>query len=82
MSRTTKRYRQPYCETGSKRLKDTKTPECKPGQPLPIDLNALIDEVIVSPYAEKWVTETVKSVVRQYGFKFPVNRSKLLDSPD
>ena len=60
----------------------TETPECKPSQPLPIDLNTLIDEVIVSPHAEEWVTETVKSVVHQYGLKFPVNRSKLLDPLD
>ncbi len=65
-----------------KRLEDTDPPECKPGQPLLLDLNTLIDEVIVSPYAEKWITKTVESVVRQYGFKFPVSRSKLLDSPD
>ena len=54
----------------------------KKGQNLKVNLNMLIDEVIISPYAKDWVTETVKSVVRQYGFQFPVSRSILLDPPD
>ncbi len=65
-----------------KRLEDTEIPICKSGQPLQVDLNTLVDEIIVSPYAEKWVTKTVKSVVQQYEFQFSVNRSKLLDPPD
>lgn len=65
-----------------KRLEDTEIPISKCGQPLQVDLNTLVDEIIVSPYAQKWVTKTVKSVVQQYEFQFPVNRSKLLDHPD
>ena len=65
-----------------KRLEDTEIDVCKLGQSLQVDLNTLIDEVIISPYAEKWVTETVESVVCQYGFKFPVSRSRLLDPPN
>ena len=38
-------------------------------------------EVITSPYAEQWVTDTVALIVKQYGFQFPVNPSKLLDKP-
>jgi hypothetical protein len=57
------------------------------GRPLKINLKMLIDEndknseVIVSPHADKWVAGTLELIVKQYGFQFPVNRSKLLDPP-
>jgi hypothetical protein len=54
------------------------------GRPLKIDVKTLIgenSEVIVSPYAEKWVTDTVTLIVEQYEFQFSVNRSGLLDPP-
>ena len=46
-----------------------------------IDVNMLIDEVIVSPYAKDWVTETLRSVVQKFGFNFDVKPSTLLDTP-
>ena len=62
---------------------ETEFPDiCEIGMLLNIEVNTLIGEVITSPYAERWVTETVELVVRQYGFKFPVSRSRLLDPPD
>ncbi len=51
------------------------------GSPVNIDVNTLIDEVIISPYAESWVTDTVQSVVNKYEFDFEVNPSTLLDNP-
>ena len=54
------------------------------GRPLKIDVKTLIgenSEVIVSPHADKWVTGTLELIVKQYGFQFPVNPSKLLDLP-
>ena len=57
------------------------------GKPLKINVETLIDEddekseVIVSPHADKWVAGTLELIVEQYGFQFPVNRSKLLDPP-
>ena len=54
------------------------------GKRLKIDVKTLIDddsEVIVSPYADEWVTCTVTLIVEQFGFQLPVNRSKLLDPP-
>lgn len=54
------------------------------GKPLEIDVKVLIgksSEVIVSPHAEKWVTGTLELIVKQYGYQFPVNPSKLLDPP-
>ena len=56
---------------------------CETGIPLTIDVETLIGEtgeIIISPYTEDWVTEAVRSVVRQYGFDFKVNRSTLLDA--
>ena len=53
------------------------------GIPLTIDVETVIGEtgeIIISPYTEDWVTEAVRSVVRQYGFDFKVNRSTLLDT--
>ena len=51
---------------------------------LKINVKTLIgenSEVIISPHAEKWVTDTLELIVKRYGFQFPVNRSKLLDPP-
>lgn len=46
-----------------------------------IDVNKLIGEVITSPYVDSWFTNTVRSVVKQYGFDFAVNPSTILDVP-
>lgn len=54
---------------------------CEYGKYLNIDVNMLIREVIISPYADKWIMETVKSMVKQYEFNFPVRKSELLESP-
>ena len=54
---------------------------CDTGMLFNIEVNELIDEVIVSPYAEDWITETVRSVVQKFGFNFKVNPSTLLDDP-
>lgn len=53
-------------------------------KPIKIDVKTLIDkdnEVIVSPHADKWITDTLELIVERYGFQFSVNRSKLLDPP-
>ncbi len=54
---------------------------CDIGMLFNIDVNTLIDEVIVSPYAKDWVTETLRSVVQKFGFNFEVNSSTLLYDP-
>ena len=56
----------------------------KIGMPIEISVETLIGEnsgVVISPYAEQWVVDTVASIVEQYGFQFPVNRSRLSDEP-
>ena len=54
---------------------------CDIGMPFNIDVSTLIDEVIVSPYAKDWITETLRSVVQKFGFNFDVRPSTLLDNP-
>jgi hypothetical protein len=45
------------------------------------DLDALIERVIVSPFAPPWYLSTVEAIRDSFGFKFPVRRSILLDTP-
>ncbi|MDE0468959.1 MAG: DUF2971 domain-containing protein [Candidatus Poribacteria bacterium] len=54
---------------------------CDIGMLFNIDVSTLIDEVIVSPYAKDWITETLRSVVQKFGFNFQVSPSTLLDDP-
>lgn len=54
---------------------------CEAGMSLKIDVNTLICELIISPYADKWIVRTIKSIVEQYGFQFPVKQSQLLKPP-
>ena len=54
------------------------------GKPLKINIQTLIgedNEVIVSPHADEWIAGTLELIVERYEFRFPVNRSKLLDPP-
>ena len=56
----------------------------KSGKPLKIDVKTLIgkdSEVIVSPHADEWIAGTLELIVERCGFRFPVNRSELLDRP-
>ena len=62
-------------------LKNELPDMCDTGIPVNIDVSTLIDEVIISPYSESWVTKTVQSVVDKYGFNFEVNPSTLLNEP-
>ena len=57
---------------------------CKTGMPIEISVETLIgenSEVIISPYTEQWVIDTVASIAEEYGFQFSVNRSRLSDEP-
>ena len=54
------------------------------GKHLEINVQTLIgenNEVIVSPHADEWIAGTLELIVERYEFRFPVNRSKLLDPP-
>ena len=61
---------------------NSKAPDiCEIGLLYTVNVKTLINEVIISPYAEDWVTTTVKSIVHKYGYDFEVNSSTLLDDP-
>ena len=51
------------------------------GRAYDVDVNTLVEEVIISPYAEPWIENTVRLIVQKYGFKFDVKSSTLLDLP-
>ena len=66
----------------SKYISEIELPDiCKVGKPFRVDINKLINKVIISRYCDGWITETVKSVVHQYGFDLSVNSSILLNDP-
>lgn len=54
---------------------------CEIGISFDIDVNTLIGELIKSPYIDNWVTETIRTTVRQYGFEFDVTPSRLFEDP-
>ena len=65
-----------------KTVLETEFPDiCDIGMSFNVNVKRLINEIIISPYAEKWVTDTVKSVVHKYGFDFEVSPSELLEDP-
>jgi hypothetical protein len=45
---------------------------------LPVDLEQLIEEVIISPVAEEWFDELVRSVTEKYGLKLSIADSSLV----
>ena len=36
------------------------------GFKVPVDVNALVDEIYVNPYAQEWYAEAVKAVVERF----------------
>jgi hypothetical protein len=49
---------------------------------VPVDLNTLLDEIIVSPLAESWFFDVVSQTVERFGAGgIRVSRSRLLDDP-
>ncbi len=42
-----------------------------------VDLDVLVQEVVVDPYAEQWFVELVRSVASRYRLKAPVRKSDL-----
>ena len=54
---------------------------CEVGISFGIDPGDLIQEVVVSPYAEPWMIELVQSVCRRYGINKPVRLSGMAKNP-
>lgn len=51
------------------------------GKIVACDLNALIDEVIVSPFAPPWFSDIVSGVIQKFGYAFEWRASELMDEP-
>jgi hypothetical protein len=51
------------------------------GRWMPLDLSQLIDGVYVAPTAPEWFLDAVRATIKQFGFDFPIHRSKLDESP-
>ena len=46
-----------------------------------VDLNILIQEVVIDPYAADWLLELVSSVAERYGLRVPINKSHIAALP-
>jgi hypothetical protein len=53
----------------------------RPGCSLACALDVLIERVIVSPFAPPWYVPMIDRLREQLGFRFPVDRSRLLEAP-
>ena len=47
----------------------------------PVNVSALIEEVVIAPFASEWFKNLVKSVAARYDLKAPVKISRLAESP-
>lgn len=56
--------------------------ETDSGEAIPIDVNKLIQEVVVSPLAPAWLVNDVTTLVGRIGFSFPCTASDLLKAPE
>lgn len=53
----------------------------RPGLSFACDIDVLIERVVISPFAPPWYGSMIDRLKKRFGFKFPVDRSKLLDNP-
>lgn len=53
----------------------------RPGCSFACDLNVLIEKVVVSPYAPPWYALMIDRLRERFGFRFPIDQSKLLGTP-
>lgn len=49
--------------------------ELDTGKYLSADIDELIDEIIISPYAEQWYIDLIKDICGKYGFKKTIHKS-------
>lgn len=54
---------------------------CKTGIYYDVDLNILIQEVVIDPYAADWLLDLVSSVAERYGLQAPIARSDIAAVP-
>lgn len=53
----------------------------QPGIALSCDIGALVECIIVSPFAPAWYEGLIKRLSAKFGFSFPIQRSRLLSAP-
>ena len=51
------------------------------GLKVPIDIEKLLRSIVIAPNAPEWFVDLIKDVVKRYGLKTPVRKSKLAFSP-
>jgi hypothetical protein len=51
------------------------------GEVIACDLDALIEEAVVSPFAPSWFSGVVSGTIEKFGYTFKVRQSELLDEP-
>lgn len=61
--------------------RDAGAGEAPGGVPVPIDPEALIEEVVLSPRMESWQVHLFRSLLDRLAFRRPVRESSLLTSP-
>ena len=54
---------------------------CEIGEYYEVDISILIDEVVVTPYAQDWFLELTKSIAGRYNLEAPLSRSALAAVP-
>lgn len=62
-----------YFENDNVKYKD------KGGLLINISLDELIDEIMISPYAQTYIKDSIQSVINKYGLNFTVTKSSLND---
>jgi hypothetical protein len=51
------------------------------GRWVPVELESVVLGVYVSPASEEWIADLLSSLIRRYGFRMEVHRSRLLEEP-
>jgi hypothetical protein len=51
------------------------------GKILTCDLDKLVSDVVISPFAPSWLLDVIADVVTKYEYSFDLKRSELLDEP-
>ncbi len=50
-----------------------------PGHYVPCDVQALVEEIFVSPAVQQWYADAVSELVQKFGARFPIRKSSLSD---
>jgi hypothetical protein len=53
----------------------------RPGQSFKCNLEAMIERVIISPFAPPWYVPMIDRLRERLGLRFPIEKSRLLDAP-